>query len=151
MILNDIQRTYLNKRLSLLSKSKFRSSFHLRKYMISVCSIKNMEMYGISNINWRVSCCILHHKERQELQQLYLTELKFLWQVRIVDKEVVSCEPDLNSIAVNFYLHLVLDALVCRVAVAKQLRCAIGTLGIFGQVVKPLDITAVFPRDDLEE
>ena len=35
MILNDIQRTYLNKRLSLLSKSKFRSSFHLRKYLIS--------------------------------------------------------------------------------------------------------------------
>lgn len=35
MELNDVQKKYINNVLLKLSKSKFRSSFHLRKYMIS--------------------------------------------------------------------------------------------------------------------
>ena len=34
MILNNTQKEYIEKKLQALSKSKFRSSFHLRKYMI---------------------------------------------------------------------------------------------------------------------
>lgn len=33
MKLNNIQKEYINNKLNALSKSKFRSSFHLRKYM----------------------------------------------------------------------------------------------------------------------
>ena len=37
-----IQRNYINNKLNSLSKSKFRSSFHLRKYMIDYINDKGM-------------------------------------------------------------------------------------------------------------
>ncbi len=43
MKLNDIQKEYIEKKLQNLQKSKFRSSFHLRKYMISYIEEKGME------------------------------------------------------------------------------------------------------------
>ena len=43
MELNDIQRNYIQNRLRQLSHSKFRSSFHLRKYMISYIQEKGWE------------------------------------------------------------------------------------------------------------
>ncbi len=42
MELNNIQRNYINNKLNSLSKSKFRSSFHLRKYMIDYINDKGM-------------------------------------------------------------------------------------------------------------
>ena len=42
MELNDIQKRYINDKLNALSKSKFRSSFHLRKYMIDYINDKGM-------------------------------------------------------------------------------------------------------------
>ena len=42
MELNDIQKNYINNKLNSLSKSKFRSSFHLRKYMIDYINDKGM-------------------------------------------------------------------------------------------------------------
>ena len=43
MELNTEQKEYINHKLELLSKSKFRSSFHLRKYMISYIEEKGFE------------------------------------------------------------------------------------------------------------
>ena len=43
MELNNIQKEYLNKKLFNLSKSKFRSSFHLRKYMIEYIDKKGLD------------------------------------------------------------------------------------------------------------
>ena len=43
MELNNIQRNYINNKLNSLSKSKFRSSFHLRKYMIDYINDKGMD------------------------------------------------------------------------------------------------------------
>ena len=43
MELNDIQKDYINKKLFALSTSKFRSSFHLRKYMISYIDQKGFD------------------------------------------------------------------------------------------------------------
>ena len=43
MELNKIQTDYINKKLYELSKSKFRSSFHLRKYMIEYINEKGMD------------------------------------------------------------------------------------------------------------
>lgn len=43
MELNQIQKEYLKKKLNQLSHSKFRSSFHLRKYMISYIDEKGWE------------------------------------------------------------------------------------------------------------
>ena len=45
MELNSIQKEYINNKLNALSKSKFRSSFHLRKYMIDY--INNIGMNKI--------------------------------------------------------------------------------------------------------
>ena len=42
MELNTIQKKYIDKKLELLSKSKFRSSFHLRKYMIKYINDKGI-------------------------------------------------------------------------------------------------------------
>ena len=42
MELNSIQKEYINNKLNSLSKSKFRSSFHLRKYMIDYINDKGM-------------------------------------------------------------------------------------------------------------
>ena len=42
MELNNIQRNYINNKLNSLSKSKFRSSFHLRKYMIDYINDKGL-------------------------------------------------------------------------------------------------------------
>ena len=42
MELNSIQKEYINNKLNALSKSKFRSSFHLRKYMIDYINNKGM-------------------------------------------------------------------------------------------------------------
>ena len=42
MKLNNIQKDYINKKLLALNKSKFRSSFHLRKYMIKYINEKGM-------------------------------------------------------------------------------------------------------------
>ena len=42
MELNNIQKKYINDKLNSLSKSKFRSSFHLRKYMINYINDKGM-------------------------------------------------------------------------------------------------------------
>ena len=43
MELNSIQKDYINNKLKSLSKSKFRSSFHLRKYMIDFINEKGMD------------------------------------------------------------------------------------------------------------
>ena len=43
MELNKIQTDYINKKLNELSKSKFRSSFHLRKYMIEYIDEKGID------------------------------------------------------------------------------------------------------------
>lgn len=43
MELNEIQKEYINKKLSNLSKSKFRNSFHLRKYMIEYIDKKGLD------------------------------------------------------------------------------------------------------------
>ena len=43
MKLNKIQTDYINKKLYELSKSKFRSSFHLRKYMIEYIDEKGID------------------------------------------------------------------------------------------------------------
>ena len=43
MELNEKQKLYLEKKLCELKKSKFRSSFHLRKYMISYIDEKSLE------------------------------------------------------------------------------------------------------------
>ena len=42
MKLNNIQKEYINNKLNALSKSKFRSNFHLRKYMIDYINNKGM-------------------------------------------------------------------------------------------------------------
>ena len=44
MELNDVQKEYINNKLISLSKSKFRSSFHLRKYMINYINDKGMNI-----------------------------------------------------------------------------------------------------------
>ena len=43
MKLNSIQKEYINNKLLALSKSKFRSSFHLRKYMINYINEKGID------------------------------------------------------------------------------------------------------------
>lgn len=43
MELNSTQKEYINNKLNVLSKSKFRSSFHLRKYMIDFINDKGMD------------------------------------------------------------------------------------------------------------
>lgn len=43
MKLNSIQKEYINNKLNALSKSKFRSSFHLRKYMIDFINDKGID------------------------------------------------------------------------------------------------------------
>ncbi len=43
MILNNRQIEYINNKLNNLSKSKFRSSFHLRKYMIEYIDEKGLD------------------------------------------------------------------------------------------------------------
>ena len=58
MELNDIQKEFINKKLNALSKSKFRSSFHLRKYMydyIDKQSIEIIEKHCEDFINTRLS------------------------------------------------------------------------------------------------
>jgi len=42
MELNQTQKLYIRKKLDSLSKSKFRSSFHLRKYMINMIDEKGI-------------------------------------------------------------------------------------------------------------
>ena len=44
MELNKEQREFINNKLNNLKKSKFRSSFHLRKYMIKMINEKGMEV-----------------------------------------------------------------------------------------------------------
>lgn len=44
MELNEIQEKYINKVLDKLSKSKFRNSFHLRKYMITYIEEKGLDV-----------------------------------------------------------------------------------------------------------
>lgn len=44
MELNDRQKIFIDNKLNILSKSKFRSSFHLRKYMIQYIDDKGMEV-----------------------------------------------------------------------------------------------------------
>ncbi len=43
MELNKIQKEYIDNKLNELSKSKFRSSFHLRKYMINYIDDKGLD------------------------------------------------------------------------------------------------------------
>jgi len=43
MELNDKQKNFIHNKLVLLKKSKFRSSFHLRKYMIQYIQNKGMD------------------------------------------------------------------------------------------------------------
>ena len=43
MELNNIQKQFINEKLSKLKTSKFRSSFHLRKYMIKYIDDKGMD------------------------------------------------------------------------------------------------------------
>ncbi len=43
MKLNNKQIEYINNKLNSLSKSKFRSSFHLRKYMIDYINVKGLD------------------------------------------------------------------------------------------------------------
>lgn len=43
MELNDIQKQYINRKLENLKKSKFRSSFHLRNYMIDYIKKKGLD------------------------------------------------------------------------------------------------------------
>lgn len=43
MELNEIQKQFIDKKLDMLSKSKFRSSFHLKKYMINYIDEKGFE------------------------------------------------------------------------------------------------------------
>lgn len=57
MELNDIQKDFINKKLDNLSKSKFRSSFHLRKYMyeyIDKQSLSTIEKHCEDFINERL-------------------------------------------------------------------------------------------------
>ena len=57
MKLNDIQRKYINKKLNDLSKSKFRSNFHLRKYMyeyIDEIGLEKIEEHAQDFINQRL-------------------------------------------------------------------------------------------------
>lgn len=44
MELNDVQLKFINNKLEMLSKSKFRSSFHLRKYMFSYIGEKGFDV-----------------------------------------------------------------------------------------------------------
>ena len=44
MQLNTIQKKFLDNKLKTLGESKFRSSFHLRKYMISYIDEKGMDV-----------------------------------------------------------------------------------------------------------
>ena len=44
MELNKEQREFINNKLNSLKKSKFRSSFHLRKYMIKMIDEKGIEV-----------------------------------------------------------------------------------------------------------
>lgn len=58
MELNDIQKEFINKKLNALSKSKFRSSFHLRKYMydyIDKNTLEVIEKHCEDFINTRLS------------------------------------------------------------------------------------------------
>ncbi len=58
MELNDIQKTYINNKLNQLKKSKFRSSFHLRKYMIDYINkkgIETIEKHSVDFINNNLS------------------------------------------------------------------------------------------------
>ena len=43
MEINEKQRTYIDKKLNSLNHSKFRNSFHLRKYMLDYIDEKGME------------------------------------------------------------------------------------------------------------
>ena len=57
MKLNDIQKKYINEKLFNLSKSKFRSSFHLRKYMyeyIDEVGLEKIEEHAEVFINIRL-------------------------------------------------------------------------------------------------
>ena len=58
MELNDIQKEFINNKINALSKSKFRSSFHLRKYMyeyIDKQGIETIEKHCEDFINTRLS------------------------------------------------------------------------------------------------
>lgn len=44
MELNDVQKKYIDQKLEIFKKSKFRSSFHLRKYMISYIDEKGLSL-----------------------------------------------------------------------------------------------------------
>ena len=60
MILNDIQKKYILNKLSILKKSKFRSSFHLRKYMIEYIDkvgLDKIEEHARDFIKERIACC----------------------------------------------------------------------------------------------
>lgn len=57
MKLNDIQRNYINEKLINLNKSKFRNSFHLRKYMyeyIDEVGFDKLEEHALDFINKRL-------------------------------------------------------------------------------------------------
>lgn len=59
MILNDIQKKYILNKLSTLKKSKFRSSFHLRKYMIEYIDkvgLEKIEEHARDFIIDRIAC-----------------------------------------------------------------------------------------------
>ena len=57
MKLNDIQKNYINEKLINLNKSKFRNSFHLRKYMyeyIDEVGFEKLEEHALDFINKRL-------------------------------------------------------------------------------------------------
>ncbi len=59
MVLNDVQRKYILNKLSSLKQSKFRRSFHLRKYMISYIDkvgLEKIENHAREFIKDRIAC-----------------------------------------------------------------------------------------------
>lgn len=68
MLLTDEQECYIKKKITKLNKSKFRNSFHLKKYMISYIDkvgLDKIEEHARDFINERIACCNPKNDGRQ--------------------------------------------------------------------------------------
>lgn len=68
MELNDVQLKFINNKLEMLSKSKFRSSFHLRKYMFSYIGEKGfdvIEEHAYDFVNKNLVPCFIPNDGKQ--------------------------------------------------------------------------------------
>ena len=102
MKLNNKQIEYINNKLNSLSKSKFRSSFHLRKYMIDYINEKGLDKIEehtreiIINAQHACACCcrgclekwhkIPKGKKLEEREINYITALLMEWIKREYNK-----------------------------------------------------------------